>query len=324
MKFFTAAEINYQPVRRSKHPSHYENTASDKLAERGYIYLGFEEYKGSYSKIGYKCQEGHIVSAMYGHIMKGFGCAVCAKRAKKTSDEIINGIDGVDGYKFLRFASEKTSGNTAKVEALCPNGHTILTNYNKFVTAGYRCQECCGRKKLTTEEMISTIKAVNPENTFIRFDCDGEPKNNKVKLVLKCKHDHIFKPTYNGYTTKQTGCKACSEFGYNYQGGGYIYVQKLTGEIDAIKFGITSKTPEHRMLRQHYKSELNHELVFSHYFSSAKTASALELKIKHHFADKLRYVPKELVRDGYTETLPPDCFDEVMSIISNFIQETEK
>ncbi|ECK3406245.1 hypothetical protein FRH79_19395 [Salmonella enterica] len=114
-------------------------------------------------------------------------------------------------------------------------------------------------------------------------------------------------------------CPCCTTWGgYKTAKPGYFYIQKLSGDVDAVKFGITNVSVKERMSRQKNKSKLDHELVFSHYFEDGSKALKIEKMIKTHFKDQLGAVSRELMTDGFTETLPievlPSLVNNVKSI----------
>ncbi|HBB3023087.1 TPA: hypothetical protein KAB41_004396 [Escherichia coli] len=69
---------------------------------------------------------------------------------------------------------------------------------------------------------------------------------------------------------------------------------------------------------QSKKSKIEHELIFSCRFDDGRKPLDIETMIKRAFKDKIGVVCRDLMPDGFTETLPPDVLlpllNEVKSI----------
>lgn len=83
------------------------------------------------------CKNGHIYKTKFSIINAGYGCPHCYGNAKLTYDYVKNSIEHF-GYKLL---TDSYTNSSSTLEIMCNNGHTYLTNWNKF-QSGRRCPYC--------------------------------------------------------------------------------------------------------------------------------------------------------------------------------------
>lgn len=126
-------------------------------------------------------------------------------------------------------------------------------------------------------------------------------------LCLKCNSLFISTP-YNMFT--KSFCPHCHTRagGFKKYNSGYFYVLSFP-DLSCIKYGITNNL--NNRIRKHSKSN-NCFLLFSLYFESGKSALDLENKIKKYVGGK--YIVKEDMPDGFTETLHPTAINEILKL----------
>lgn len=100
-------------------------------------------------------------------------------------------------------------------------------------------------------------------------------------------------------------CTCCTASGFNKELPANFYLVKwLCKGVIYLKYGITNKDVEERLYHQKYKTDGGkYEIVYSTYFKSGYNADDLEKLVDHYF----RYdcgVGKDIMPDGYTETIP--------------------
>ncbi|EMD4231263.1 hypothetical protein VQ237_000988 [Salmonella enterica] len=226
------------------------------------------------------------------------------------------------GYTYHGFIGE-WKGKATQIKLTCDKGHEHDTTYLAFVTQHKRCYTC-GRinttKKTRTniDDAIAKIKAVLGDYIFVGFDGEYRGINHRTRIIVRCPKGHEFSINIRHFLNG-TRCKVCRAGGANEDEPGYIYVQRVTGQgIDAIKYGRCNRTPEKRLYNQKQLSDLNHEIIWSCKFESGKQSEEAELIIKDKFRHLAGFVPRELMRKGFTETLPaeilPSFLKEVKSV----------
>ena len=71
------------------------------------------------------------------------------------------------------------------------------------------------------------------------------------------------------------------------------------------------------MTDQKRQSKLNHELVFQYRFEDGRKARDIENMVKESLKHMRGVVPRELMKDGYTETLPPDVLPTLLNEVKS-------
>ncbi|EAP8925867.1 hypothetical protein HXQ92_003685 [Salmonella enterica] len=328
MEIRFANDINWvKNNSRAISPREFEIRIIDLCKEINYEFLGFYgEWKGIKTKLVLKCNEGHVynTATIDGFIGSGRRCPECKKinLAKKkiraiSPEEYTSRLNTVcleDGYTFIGFYGE-WKGNETKVIMQCPHGHEYNTTTINSFLGGVRCPHCkrdmlIARNTISVEEYNENIENVCSSIGYVYHGIIGEWNGYNTKIALTCSAGHSFKTAsirsflYNG-----SRCPCCANYGYNVAKAGYLYVQRVTGEVDAIKFGITNRKPEQRMRQHINRSKLNHELVFFMKFEDGQKALDVETRIKQIWKEKTGYVSRELMEDGFTETLPAEIMN---------------
>ncbi|EAY4638210.1 hypothetical protein R321_00565 [Salmonella enterica] len=323
--------------KNSKSPLVYEQEAIALYSEKKLIYRGFVgEWKGNRTRVAMTCEPcGHDFDAMIDSVLRISGCPKCGRKkaasALRTSEqtalnesreiakqrgrgEIVVGF--VDGYK---------NQQTRNLVVKCKIHDEYTTSLTHF-KGGCGCPECkrtsISNKHRKPEEaalMEAREKAEKRGRGEIVVGFDGGYKNSHTRnLIIIC-------PEHGKYCTDLShflsgrGCKECNTHGYRTIDAGEIYIQKLIheGEFIGVKFGITNKTSEQRMSVQSKKSMLDHELVFSYRFENGKTPLDIETMIKQTFKDHMGVVSREIMPDGFTETLPVEMFPVLLANVKS-------
>ncbi|EEY7209863.1 hypothetical protein E8Z51_002264 [Escherichia coli] len=241
------------------------------------------------------------------------------KRAKSPFDYESRLLDVAknNGRLYLGFVGE-WKGNTTRVLMKCKNGHYYTSTTNEFLTVNRGCKKCVDAKVRFTEDQA--LERVRDEAKR-RGNCEivgfiGGYKLSGVKnLVVRCFEHGEFKISLNNFVRGRS-CPGCKSSGYKTSRPGHIYIQKISGVCNAIKFGITNLSPEERMKQQQRKSILNHEMMFCWEFDDGRMAYLIENEIKRRFKGVVGVVPKEIMDDGFTETLP-------IEILPNFLKDVK-
>lgn len=327
-----ASDFYYVKVSgRAKSPDVYESSLIEIAKSHGREYLGFVgEWKGNKTKVLMKCENGHyFVATVHCFCIADRGCKKCVdasirfteadalararEEAHKRGDCEVVGFDG--GYKL--------SGVKNLIIRCLKHGEYKIS-LNNFL-CGRGCPTCkltnaADRVRKAEEDALTDVreKAVEyGECEIVGFE-NGYISAKTKNLLVKCFEHGLYRTSSDLFLNSGRGCSLCPCGGFKFDKPGYIYVQKLSGELDAIKFGISNSLPKNRMKAQQYLSVLNHELVFSWFFDKGASAFEVERQIKKKYKGLTKFVPREMMKDGYTETLPgeimPVFLKEVKSL----------
>ncbi|TIY83503.1 hypothetical protein [Escherichia coli] len=340
MEIRSAAEIiaTTKIHKNSKSPLVYEQEAISLYDTKKLIYRGFiGEWKGNRTRVSMTCEScNHDFDAMIDSVLRVSGCPMCGRKKASNSlrkseelalkeaqeiaesrgkDEIIVGFKG--GYK---------NKHARNLTVIC-KFHGEYTISLAHFSSGCGCSECKKNSISSSRikpEQIALEEARNEAQKRGRGEIvvgfkDGYKGAHVRNLIIKC-------PIHGDYITNMThyingrGCRECNVHGYRTIDAGELYIQKLIyeGDFIGIKFGITNKKSEERMNVQSKKSKIEHELIFSCRFDDGRKPLDIETMIKRAFKDKIGVVCRDLMPDGFTETLPPDVLlpllNEVKSI----------
>ncbi|ELS8110641.1 hypothetical protein QPC82_003933 [Escherichia coli] len=314
---------------RALPPQYFEDKIISSAKTRCLEYLGIiGEWKGNKTYVLFKCHKGHLFYNKISAFLIGKGCRKCAdilnsKRlrysekdallmsnqiaAERGRGEIVVGFSG--GYQ----------GNDVKNLIIeCPHHGQYITRFGDF-KQGYGCASCAGNAKLTTESATRIVMDFAIERglgeVIIGFD-GGYKKYNTRNLRVLCPVHGEWLVSYDNYM-RGRGCASCADHGFQFNKPGYVYIQKITGVVSAGKIGITNKTPEERMAKHKRLSKLNHEIVFSHYFEDGNKVWEIERLVKSTLKDKMRFVPRELMQDGFSETFPIELLTPVLNEVKS-------
>ncbi|EAT4181279.1 GIY-YIG nuclease family protein [Salmonella enterica] len=274
----------------------------------GYTLVGFVNgYNGANNKtrLHLICPNGHEYKPLFKNFVYGsMRCGRCSGKAKYDMVDIMQHINEVRGdHEFVRIVGEWKGTNHSIIVMRCPSGHEYEINYRNFVINGNRCAKCAGNAKLTEDEALARIDECRDDHTFIRF-VDGWKGTTTTRIIMRCTCGYEYTLAFNNFLRGRR-CAKCASHGYNIGKAGHVYVQHIP-EVNAVKIGITNRTPEQRKRQHELESKLKHEIVFSWRFDDGNKAKLVEDEFKKKYKHLMKFVSKEVMPDGYTETLPAD------------------
>ena len=110
--------------------------AKQLFTDRGYTLLTIE-YKNAFSLLSYICDRGHQNKISFSSLQTGRGCAECAKKKKKTIEEVKLAFNQ-RGYTLL---SKDYSSNNSPIKYICDQGHQNKISF-KHLQRGVGCSSC--------------------------------------------------------------------------------------------------------------------------------------------------------------------------------------
>lgn len=188
------------------------------------------------------------------------------------------------------------------------------------------CKHCNLERSYVTSKLVSEsdaikrISEVNPLYKFVNWENDKYISYTQSKAQIMCSIcSNLWFTNLNNFVTKRKGCPFCSKKGYQCNRPGYIYVYLIrTNAAVFLKFGITNDLKT----RAHQQSKLancTHELVFSKLFEDGAHARKIESNIISKFKGSTKFASKDIFPDGYTETLPTNKLNELISFIEEIV-----
>lgn len=216
-----------------------------------------------------------------------------------------------DLYNYERV---KYTGHKNKVEIFCIKHslYFLQTPYEHIANHG--CPECGkDRKKISQESYINSCKKIhNNKYNYSKV----QYKNIRSPIIIGCPIHGDFEQIAQGHKNGR-GCPSCAKTGFDYNSTGYFYVQEIVDNniCIAYKFGIT-KNISNRITNQRYKSKMKHILLYS-FEDDGTTVFELEKKIKEKL--QCAYLEKNILPDGFTETISPDDILMLENIIIDFL-----
>ncbi|EFU4166674.1 hypothetical protein NVV11_000746 [Shigella sonnei] len=305
-------------------PHEYEEKIISICESRNMKYIGFVEWAGSKSIVRISCSNGHAYDVTYHRLnsSKNKMCKMCKilhtnkSKSIDEGDAIKNVVSACGNDKFIGFVGGWNGASTL-VSMECANGHAYQRKYSAIVNTNQLCPKCGKMPRVSEEMAIQRINAVIGNDKFIGF-VGGEWRGvTKTNLIINCGAcGNNYSNSYHNFVRHGNRCRDCAAHSYKTNRPSYLYVQSISGEIEAIKFGITNKDPVYRMKQHKRSSVLEHSIVFSWKFNDGRKALDVENEIKKRWRDSMAIVPREMMKDGYTETLPAD-------ILPTFLKEVK-
>ena len=165
-----------------------------------------DSYINNYTKMKYRCPEGHEHSMSWSSWNKGTRCVYCSGMIKPTI-EFIRSEFTKEKYKLL---TVKYINNEQRLHYICSEGHKHSITWGNF-NKGKRCPVCAGNARLTIEFVTSEFekeKYTLLSKAYI---------NAFTKLYYICSEGHKHCITWNNFK-KGERCPTCYEnnnFGAN-------------------------------------------------------------------------------------------------------------
>jgi hypothetical protein len=190
------------------------------------------------------------------------------------------------------FMSGEYIGSRIKTEFHCSHGHSWMATPDNIIRGG-GCPHCI---KSSKEEVNRRIGGRGIRMT-------GEYTNRRTKTEFECINNHKWLATPNAVK----GCPYCAtrdSSGFNPHRPSWIYIIRFDSYI---KYGISNNIEQR--LNKH-KQNGAFVVTMTKLFEDGSTALRWERAVKESFGGK--FVSKEVMPDGYTETL---CVTKLESLL---------
>ncbi|EFI2836373.1 GIY-YIG nuclease family protein [Escherichia coli] len=312
-------------------PLEYEFRLIESKKTRYVTYHGFVgDWSGSKTKVLFRCKNDHWFYVTINDFFNNRGCAYCSGNKKRNNDVALYEVKQAAkkrglGETVVGFDSGYKDAHTRNLVILCPEHGEYITTLASFLHSGNGCKQCgiikaANKRRKTTDEALleaeDAAKKRGRGEVVVCFDGGYDTIETK-NLVILCPEHGEYITTLASFI-RGYGCVLCAKYGFQLKKVGYFYIQKLIGRgVDGYKFGITNRDVYDRLRDQSRRSKLDHELVFSHRFDIGKNAAKVERMIKDKIKHELCFVSKELMPDGYTETISKEAFARILNDIKS-------
>ena len=195
---------------------------------------------GSNEKRDWKCNQGHIYSAMVVRRSMGTGCPVCAGR------QVLAGFNDLQ-TRYPEIAAEAYGwdpttvmpGSSQKRDWKCTEGHIFSASANNRTNKNNKCgcPVCAGQQVLTG---FNDLKTRFPDIAAEAYGWDPSQvmPGTAKKRNWKCNMGHIYETSSATRTVKGSGCPICAEYGFNPEKDAWFYLMQRPGEQ---QLGITNE-----------------------------------------------------------------------------------
>ena len=142
----------------------------------------------------------------------------------------------------------------------------------------------------------------------------GELIKAHAVTEFSCGEGHTWSTTPT-QVLRGSRCPSCATHGFRPDMPATFYIQLLRGVHGVfLKFGITSRAVERRVLDQQRHSKFSHYVLYSLTLENGKDIVDIEREVKIKI--KTRVVDKSSLPDGYTETCSVFDYNNIMRIIN--------
>lgn len=315
----------------------YKTLIRRESKDRGYLFHGFSgNFKRQKTKLKLGCPKHGIweTTSIDGYLISKYGCSCCQKEKVKNIltkekeyhiNNFINTGKFKEGTKFWRSNRLDTRYHKAYWNYICPicsndeyvkEGlcYGVFEGHLSCLSKGKLSCRCSTSYRWTPEQYEYKIKKKMVESgttdEFIGFV--GEFKNQNTKIHRNCKIHGIYKTSISKFLGENQRCPLC---GYHSQQECYINFIKENDSVVALKFGI-AKDSEQRIKNQNRKSTFTVEQHGVWKFPDVKSCKAAERYIKKHLP--CRFLTKDQMTDGYTETTSPENLDYIINVFEKY------
>lgn len=219
---------------------------------------------------------------------------------------------------YVVISQEPITVNKQKIKLRCNHdGYEWEAKVNSLLN-GSGCQKCADRNQRNDDPLTPVMNRCSELDIKFHGLVGGEYKNNKTRLDLECHCGNKWKPSYDSFVTKGTGCPACAKTGYSPDKAGVFYVVHWhKHDKEFLKIGITNRD-ERRITKQMNSTEFTPTILYFPTFSDGNVAADLERECKQRIKElygRDYVVSKEDFPDGYTETMNVDQWQWINDLI---------
>lgn len=179
----------------------------------------------SHKKMEWKCEKGHIWSALVNSRSRGRGCPVCTNQVLQVGiNDLATTNPEIAKQAFEWDPSTVLSGSKIKKLWKCEKGHVWDAAINtRLRESGHGCPFCSNHRLLVGFNDFATT------HPYLLGEVNGWDPTKIIagareKKSWKCKEGHIWETSIGARTgSKESGCPSCAKYGYDPQRDGWLY-----------------------------------------------------------------------------------------------------
>jgi hypothetical protein len=257
------------------------------------------DYHSALTKTVFVCEQGHEWLVRPNDVLNGHGCPECAGLNRSTQEKVNTQL--ATNGRTIRMVGEYISALT-KSTFRCAEEHEWEATPNAILR-GRGCPTCYDN---TLTAVIVNERLINQGRTIKLI---GDYVNNYEHTTFTCGEGHTWLAA-TGLVLNGSGCPSCAQYGYSQSKPGYMYVIRYD---DYIKYGITNNL-ESRLSSHRKWGEFT--IVHSSRVEDGRVPYRLERMIKKTLGGN--FVSRDIMENGFTETLSLERLPELMKMIDEF------
>ena len=207
---------------------------------------------GTHKKLDWKCEKGHIWTAIVNTRIRGNNCPICSNQiTRKGVNDLSTTYPDIAAQAFGWDPSTMNAGSHIKKDWICSQGHIWdAAIFTRMRGKGYGCPICSNHRLLIGfNDLATKYPALLSE--VDGWDASKFLSGTKTKMAWKCAAGHKWKTSINSRTgSKKSGCPTCAKYGYDINSDGFLYFLEHQS-WNMFQVGITN-VPDGR-LKQHKK-----------------------------------------------------------------------
>jgi hypothetical protein len=190
-------------------------------------------------------------------------------------------------------------GAHVMTQFLCDQGHIFLAKTNRILNGG-GCTECSPTKPLSKDIVNERLARAGRPIQLI-----GDYINNSTKTKFLCMGGHEWLSKTDN-VLNGSGCPSCATHGFDINKPTYIYILAFDYFLKyGVTFDLKARLRAHRMVG-------DYRIVETMLLSDGRIALDWENLIRDTLGH--RFVTKDIMPNGFTETLPIGKLEELLAL----------
>lgn len=186
------------------------------------------KYMGINSKVEWKCEKGHIWSAIPKSIKKGHWCPYCNGRLRE--GDVLAEISAIAEQKGGKCLSTIFKTTNDPLSFVCAKGHTFEKKGQGILYADQWCPYCSRHK------LIEPFKEIKEYAISKGGEClSVEYINASKPLIFKCKDNHTWSVGYSNMMHRKSWCPTCSHKNRAKNLGSFLKIKQPTSKLKEMK-----------------------------------------------------------------------------------------
>lgn len=206
-----------------------------------------DSYNGCYSKLKWKCEEGHIFSMTPNSVQQGQWCPKCSKFYGNTTRLKIEDCHALAKIRNGKFLSTNYTNSKTKYEWQCENNHSWEATYSA-VKQNHWCRKCYDSKNSLDSSLLRDFVEQKGGNFL-----SDRYINIRTRYKFQCEIGHTWETSAHHVLNQNTWCPHCP---YGLKGQNELAEFCRTINSNFIENSRPFPKPNHRLQLDIYYPEL--------------------------------------------------------------------